>query len=211
VLLPRFYPILDIPTLEARSCDPVRAAEAILDAGARILQYRDKSTPTRQSLEQMRLVAEITKQAGATFVINDRVDLAMMLRAAVHLGQEDLPPAEARRIAGSELLIGYSTHNESQFRAAAAEPVNYLALGPIFGTVSKANPDPIVGVEELRRLRPLSPHPLVAIGGVTRATAHQVLEAGADSLAIIGDLYPHPATPDSIRTRTREWITLTQP
>jgi thiamine-phosphate pyrophosphorylase len=159
----------------------------------------------------MRLVAEITKQAGATFVINDRVDLAMMLRAAVHLGQEDLPPAEARRIAGSELLIGYSTHNESQFRTAAAEPVNYLALGPIFGTVSKANPDPSVGVEELRRLRPLSPHPLVAIGGVTRATAHQVLEAGADSLAIIGDLYPHPATPDSIRTRAREWIALTQP
>ena len=113
-----------------------------------------------------------------------------LFAAALHLGQDDLLPSVARRVVGPDAIVGFSTHNEAQLRAASVEPVDYLALGPIFGTVTKENPDPTVGVDELRRLRPLSNRPLVAIGGITRANARQVLEAGADSVAVIGDLFP---------------------
>jgi thiamine-phosphate pyrophosphorylase len=105
----------------------------------------------------------------------------------VHVGQDDLPPNEVRKIAGERLFIGYSTHNEAQLRAGDAEPVDYLALGPLFGTTSKENADPAIGVAELARLRPLSSKPLVAIGGITRKNAAEAFEAGADSVAIISD------------------------
>jgi thiamine-phosphate pyrophosphorylase len=136
-------------------------------------------------------------------VVNDRADLAKLFGAALHLGQEDLLPAVARRVVGSDAVVGYSTHNEAQLRAACDEPADYLALGPIFGTVTKENPDPTVGLDELRRLRPISARPLVAIGGITRANARQVLEAGADSVAVIGDLFPENG---NIRARSEEWI-----
>ncbi len=109
---------------------------------------------------------------------------------------------------GPHATVGYSTHNEAQLRAACAEPVDYLALGPVFGTATKENPDPTVGLAELRRLRPLSPCPLVGIGGITRANARQVLEAGADSVAVIGDLFPDDG---NLRVRAEEWIRITSP
>ena len=140
------------------------------------------------------------------FVVNDRADLAALMGAALHLGQDDLPPAAARRVTGPKTLIGFSTHNEGQLRAAQSEPVDYLALGPIFGTVSKHNPDPLVGLDKLRRLRPLTARPLVAIGGITRGNAHDVLSAGADSLAVIGDLFPEDT---NLRARAEEWLRLT--
>jgi thiamine-phosphate pyrophosphorylase len=102
-------------------------------------------------------------------------------------------------------MLGFSTHNEAQLRAAASEPVDYLALGPIFGTSTKLNPDPVVGVDELRRLRALTTRPLVAIGGITRANALSVLDAGADSVAVIGDLFPDDG---NIRGRVEQWISL---
>jgi thiamine-phosphate pyrophosphorylase len=102
-------------------------------------------------------------------------------------------------------MVGYSTHNEAQLRTACLEPADYLALGPIFGTANKENPDPIVGLAELRRLRPLSNLPLVAIGGITRANARQVLEAGADSVAVIGDLFPEDG---DIQARIKEFLGL---
>jgi len=125
-------------------------------------------------------------------VVNDRADVAKLLNAALHLGQDDLAPANARRILPAPGIIGFSTHNEQQLLAGNLEPVDYLAIGPIFPTRSKLNPDPIVGIDRLRALRKLTPKPLVAIGGITRELAPQVFEAGADSVAVISDLFPRP-------------------
>jgi thiamine-phosphate pyrophosphorylase len=135
-------------------------------------------------------------------VVNDRADVAKLLGAALHLGQDDLAPSDARRILPASSIIGFSTHNEQQLRAGDAEPVDYLAIGPIFATGSKQNPDPVVGVDRLRALRALTQKPLVAIGGITRELAPQVFQAGADSVAIIGDLFPN------LRARAEEWIAI---
>ncbi len=205
-MLPRFYPILDTETVSRRGALVVDAAREILEGGAEILQIRHKGFFSRAVFESMESVAALCKTFGARFVVNDRADLAALLGAAVHLGQEDLPPSAIRRIVGPETLVGFSTHNEAQLVAAASEPADYLALGPIFGTSSKLNPDPVVGVEGFRRLRPLTARPLVAIGGITRANARDVLAAGADSLAVIGDLFSETG---SLRQRVEEWIALT--
>jgi thiamine-phosphate pyrophosphorylase len=201
--LPRFYPILDTEVAARFEVEPVRAAAEILDAGAKILQFRHKGFFSRETVEDIERVAELCRGAGALFVVNDRVDVAQAAGAAVHLGQEDVTPTLARRVAGGEMTIGYSTHNEAQVRAAATEPADYLALGPIFETASKRNPDPVVGLERLRLWRPSALRPLVAIGGITRANASRVLEAGADSVAVIGDLFPH------VSRRAKEWVEAT--
>lgn len=200
--LPRFYPILDTNALDQHGLDVVSAAEMLLDAGARILQLRHKSRFDRTTYFQAERIAVLSRQAGAVFVINDRVDIAMLLDAAVHVGQDDAPPREARRIAGPKRFLGFSTHNRGQLEAAANEPIDYVALGPIFGTTSKLNPDPKVGLEELRRLKPLAQVPLVAIGGITRRNAPDVWAAGADSVAVVGDLYP------DVRRSAEEWLKL---
>jgi len=205
MVLPRFYPILDTEVALRRNEDPVTAAGQILEGGAKILQFRHKGFLSREAFTWLERIAELAQTAGATLVVNDRADLAKLFGAALHLGQDDLLPSVARRVVGRDAMVGFSTHNETQLRAACAEPADYLALGPIFGTMTKENPDPTVGVDELRRLRPLSNRPLVAIGGITRANAMQVLEAGADSVAVIGDLFPEAG---SIRARTEEWIGL---
>jgi thiamine-phosphate pyrophosphorylase len=207
--IPCFYPVLDTAVLARVQVDPVEAARAILDAGARILQFRHKEHFSRAMFEVAEQIAELSATAGALFIINDRVDIAMMLRAGVHLGQDDQSPADSRRLAGEGAVIGFSTHNEAQIRAAAAEPVDYLALGPLFGTMSKEHPDPIVGLDELRRLRPLVTKPLVGIGGITRANALAAFEAGADSVAVIGDLLAGYARAADIGKRTEEWLQLT--
>jgi thiamine-phosphate pyrophosphorylase len=204
--LPAFYPILDTESAARRGIDPVSAAGRILEAGAQILQVRHKGFLSREVFEQIERIAALCREARVPFVVNDRADLAALMGAALHLGQDDLPPAAARRVTGPETLIGFSTHNERQLRAAQFEPVDYLALGPIFGTVSKHNPDPVVGLEELRRLRPLTERPLVAIGGITRDNARNVLAAGANSLAVIGDLFPEDG---DLRPRVEEWLRLT--
>ena len=206
-VLPKFYPILD-PEIAARhGIDAVIAAEQILKGGATILQFRHKGFFSREVFAQLERVAQLCRAAGALFVVNDRADLAALTGAALHLGQDDLTPTAARQVVGTKTLIGFSTHNEHQLRAAAAEPADYLALGPIFGTSSKDNPDPVVGLDELRRLRTLTDRPLVAIGGITRTNARSVLDAGADAVAIIGDLF---AGDGNVRARTQEWIALTR-
>jgi len=206
-MLPKFYPILDPEIAARRGVDPVAAAEQILEGGAKILQFRHKGFFSCEILAQLERVAKLCRDAQALFVVNDRADLAALTSAALHLGQDDLTPTAARKVVGAKTLIGFSTHNEVQLRAAAAEPANYLALGPIFGTSSKNNPDPVVGIDELRRLRPLTDRPLVAIGGITLANAQSVLAAGADSVAIIGDLF---AERGNVRARTQEWVSLTR-
>jgi thiamine-phosphate pyrophosphorylase len=195
--LPAFYPIIDADLVSA-----VDAAEALLQAGARILQYRKKSFFSRAALEEAGRIAELCRSAGALFVVNDRADVAMLLNAGLHLGQDDLAPADARRILPAGSIIGFSTHNEQQLRAADLEPVDYLAIGPIFATGSKQNPDPVVGLDRLRSLRSITAKPLVAIGGITRDLAPLVFEAGADSVAIIGDLIPN------VRARAEEWMAI---
>jgi len=201
--LPAFYPILDADRLPA-----IPAAEALLEAGAGIIQFRHKSFFSRKAFDEASRIAELCRQTGALFIVNDRADIAMLLNAGLHLGQDDLAPAGARRIMSAGSIIGFSTHNQRQLRAAATEPVDYLAIGPIFSTGSKQNPDPVVGVEQLRILRALTAKPLVAIGGITRELAPQVFQAGADAVAVIGDLIPNPCTPAALRERAAEWIAL---
>lgn len=203
--LPPFYPILDTATALRRGVDPVEAARTILLGGAQILQFRHKTFYSRQAHGWLEQIAELCRASGAPLVINDRADLAVLFDAALHLGQDDLPPSAARRVTGPEMKVGFSTHNEAQLQAADREPVDYLAIGPVFGTASKENPDPHVGLAELQRLRPVTRKPLVAIGGITRANARQVIEAGTDSVAVISDLFPISGT---IEDRVREWIKL---
>jgi len=205
MILPKFYPILDTAVALRNGIDPVDAARQILDAGAQIIQFRHKEFLSREAFAWLEQIAELARSAGATLVVNDRADLAKLFNAALHLGQDDLTPWIARRLIGSDAVVGYSTHNESQLLAATKEPADYLALGPIFGTSTKENPDPTVGLGELRRLRPLCDRPLVAIGGITRANARQVLDAGADSVAVIGDLFPEDR---NIQERTKKYLSL---
>jgi thiamine-phosphate pyrophosphorylase len=129
----------------------------------------------------------------------------MLLEAGVHVGQDDLPPRDARRLMGSEAVIGFSSHNAAQVCAAGGEPVDYLAFGPVFATESKRNPDPVTGIEAIKECRALVEKPLVAIGGITRQTARAVLAAGADAVAVIGDLLPAELTSLSLRQRMEEW------
>jgi thiamine-phosphate pyrophosphorylase len=207
-LIPAFYPVLDTELLSQHGLKATEAAEGILEAGARILQFRHKQFFSRQVFEEAERVSKLCHDAGALFVINDRADIAMLLNAALHLGQDDLPPADARRIMPRDRIIGFSTHNADQLIAGNSEPVDYLAIGPIFATASKQNPDPMVGIERLRALRSRTRKPLVAIGGITRKTAASVFSAGADSAAVIGDLYPHPLTKSSLRARVEDWLSM---
>jgi thiamine-phosphate pyrophosphorylase len=203
---PRVYPILDTQSLAARECETETAATAWIEGGARILQFRHKGPWTRSEFEQAGRIAALCRASGVTFVLNDRADIARLLDAGLHVGQEDLPPGDARRLLGREGMLGFSTHNPRQFDAASAEPVDYLAIGPLFATASKQNPDPVVGLDELRQCRSLSRRPLVAIGGITRDSAPAVFAAGADSVAVIGDLLTETCTQANLRRRMEEWL-----
>ena len=220
--LPRFYPILDVGSARQRSLEISAVASQILEAGATILQFRCKEFFGRDIFAELERVADLCRQAGAILVVNDRADIARMLSSSgltvgVHLGQDDLAPSDARRVGGAAAIIGFSTHNERQLREAESsvesQPADYLALGPIFGTASKENPDPALGLDELRRLRPLTARPLVAIGGITRSNVRSVIDAGADSVAVIGDLFPEdlPVGASAIRARAAEWIAILTP
>ena len=204
--LPRVYALLDHGLLAARGLPLSAVADALLEGGIRLLQMRVKQHLSRDLLAEAQQVARLCRQAGAIFVFNDRADAAMLLDAGLHVGQDDLPPAEARRLIGPSRLLGFSTHNEAQLRAAAAEPVDYVALGPIFTTRTKENPDPEIGIDGLARLRPLAHVRLVAIGGITLAKAPDVWRAGADSIAVAAGLYPDPIAPASLRERVEEWM-----
>jgi len=178
------------------------AAEELAAAGITLLQYRNKSGNARQMLEQAR---DLRSRVAANFrlIMNDRADLCLAAGFdGLHIGQDDLLPESARRIIGSERCLGVSTHNPEQLAKADKTSADYLAIGPIFATRSKANPDPVVGLEGLRRARELTRKPLVAIGGITRANVRSVIEAGADSVAVISDLLLAP------RKTAEEFLTL---
>ena len=206
--LPRVYPIIDTATLARLELDPVQAAAAMLEAGAAILQFRHKGFWSREIFAQAEQIAALCREAKAAFIVNDRADYAALLNAGLHLGQDDLLPTDARRVIGDTATIGFSTHNPEQMRAAAAGPVDYVAFGPVFPTISKERPDPTVGLEGLHAVRALTNRPLVAIGGITQENAIQCWAAGADSVAIITGLLPSPCNPAAIRNRVTEWLKL---
>ncbi len=205
MVLPRIYPILDTFVLTRREYDLVSAAEALLEGGAQIVQIRHKTAYSRTIFEQSRRVAELCRRAGTLFVIDDRADVAVLTGAGVHVGQDDLPPCDVRKIVGPDAVVGFSTHNTAQFAAALREPVDYLAIGPVFPTRSKENPDPVVGLEGLAALPARGGLPLVAIGGITRENARDVLRAGADSVAVIHDILPDNPGYRALRERMEEW------
>ncbi len=201
IVVPPLYPILDYSCFAAKT-DPVGAmlsfADELIKAGATILQYRDKHSSALTFLSNARELRRLTLDR-ARLIINDRVDLALACEAdGVHLGQDDLSPAAARKIFdqvkdGRTRIIGFSTHNPAQLKEAGAMPIDYVAVGPVFATASKANPDPMIGLDGVRHARGATAKPLVAIGGITRLNAQQVKEAGADSVAVIADLLDAPA------------------
>ena len=211
--LPPLYPIIDFSCF-ATQPDPITAiaryAEELIAAGATLIQLRDKShlDLPKRFLSCARELRRVTWGAGktgtgttprATLIINDRVDICLAADAdGVHLGQNDLSPAAARRIFDQvkdrkNRIIGFSTHNLSQVIAADALPIDYIAIGPVFATGSKANPDPVIGLEGVRQARRVTKKPLVAIGGIIRENCSQVRAAGADAVAVISDLLESPA------------------
>ena len=191
MLFPRLYAILDTSHLPD-AAEMFAAAEELTAAGITLLQYRNKRGNARQMLDEARdLRARLG--AGTKLIMNDRADLCLAAGFdGLHVGQDDLLPDSARRIIGPARWLGVSTHNPEQLAEADKTTADYLAIGPIFATTSKANPDPVVGLEGVRRARELTRKPLVAIGGITRANARSVIDAGADSVAVISDLLRDP-------------------
>jgi thiamine-phosphate pyrophosphorylase len=190
LVLPRLYVILDaaLLTIPEKEC-----ARDLADAGVRLLQYRNKTASSRELLAKSTELATLLCARGVSFFVNDRPDVAFLTDAAgVHVGQDDLDAEQARAVIGKDKFVGVSTHNLEQFRAAAASSADYIAVGPVFATGTKANPDPVVGTEFVRNVRSLTDKPIVAIGGITLERAAEVIEAGADSVAVISDILRAP-------------------
>jgi thiamine-phosphate pyrophosphorylase len=191
-----FYAMVD----PAGGHDPVALAEILLDAGARIMQLRLKDTPGRDFLNAARAIAEMCRKRGATFILNDRVDIAILAGAhGVHLGQTDLPLDAARRIAGPGKTIGISTHNLEQARAAEDGGADYIGFGPIYPGGLRNNAAG-VGLDDLRAIRAAVKIPIVAIGGITEARVAETLAAGADAVAIITDVVNAPDIVAKVRS-----------
>lgn len=200
IKLPKLYPITDSRLSGLTHAEQVERLSA---GGARFIQLREKHLAPRDFYHQAEEALRVARERGASLIINDRVDVALATGAdGIHLGQSDLPPLAARAIMGERAVIGFSTHNVEQAIEAARLPVDYIAIGPIYPTTSKENPDPVVGLEGLRRVRrAIGQMPVVAIGGIGRENIPEVLEAGADAIAVIGLLLARPA---GIEERTRE-------
>ncbi len=190
-LLPRVYPISDTRISRLSHAEQVAL---FADGGATVVQLREKHASAWEFYEQAKAALEVAKKRGVQVIINDRADIALALGAAgVHLGQDDLPPEAARRLLGEDAIIGYSTHSVTQIQAAAKLPIDYFAIGPIFPTSTKENPDPVVGLGGVRLAREaIGGRPLVGIGGISPSNAHSVIRAGADSVALISALLSDP-------------------
>ena len=204
LVLPRLYVILD-PTL--LPVPDTECAQELADAGVRLLQYRNKQASARELFDRSKRLASLLIPQGVTFVVNDRADVACAAGASgVHVGQEDMAVEATRAVIGPENLLGVSTHNLEQFEQAAGTSADYIAVGPVFSTSTKANPDPVVGIEFIRKLRSLTNKPIVAIGGITLERAAEVVQVGADSIAVISDILQAPDPGQ----RARQYIELLQ-
>jgi thiamine-phosphate pyrophosphorylase len=221
MLFPRVYAILDTSYFPD-AAEMFDAAEELAAAGITLLQYRNKRGNARQMLDEVRelkarlgaradtemprppATAELRSawtgegarphtSASVRLIMNDRADLCLAAGFdGLHVGQDDLSPEAARLIIGPARWLGVSTHNPEQIAEADQTAADYLAIGPVFATTSKTNPDPVVGLEGVHRAKELTRKPLVAIGGITRANARSVIEAGADAVAVISDLLLDP-------------------
>jgi thiamine-phosphate pyrophosphorylase len=191
ISLPRLYAIVDAAGF-MKTEDLVSFAKELIAGGCTVLQYRNKSGSAGEMLRQA-LALKINAVGDVKLIMNDRADLCLAAEfSGVHVGQDDLPPSSVRRIIGPDCWLGFSTHNPRQVKEGARTSADYLAIGPVFSTSSKDKPDPVVGLEGVRRARQSTGKPLVAIGGITRANAASVVEAGADSVAVISDLLREP-------------------
>ncbi len=182
----------------------------MLEGGAEILQYRHKGFWSRGRFQEAREIALLCRTAAVPFVLNDRADYTAILNhegipAWLHVGQDDMSPLDARVVIGPVAQLGFSTHNREQMSAAAEEPVNYVAFGPVFGTTTKEHPDPATGIAALLHVRAITRLPLVAIGGITLENAAACRAAGADSVAVISALMPRPFSLPGVTERMREW------
>jgi len=192
LVLPRLYVILDPALLTVPETE---CAQELADAGVRLLQYRNKRASARQLLESSTKLVSLLAPLKVTVVVNDRADVAAVAGAnGIHVGQEDLDAEKARQMVGPEKLVGVSTHNLEQFQRAAASSADYIAVGPIFA----------IGTEFIRKARLLTDKPIVAIGGITLERAPEIIEAGADSVAVISDILSAPAP----GMRARQYIDL---
>lgn len=185
-MFPPLYAVLDA---ELMKTPVVKCAKELAAAGVELIQYRAKNASSRAYFQTCTNLAEVLASRNARFIVNDRPDIAAMVGAGgVHVGQEDLQPEDARRICGSGRWVGVSTHNLEQVRAVANSPVDYIAVGPVYPTTTKKNPDPVVGPALIREARKLTRKPIVAIGGITLERAPEVYAAGANSIAVIRDI-----------------------
>jgi thiamine-phosphate pyrophosphorylase len=200
--LPKLYPITDA---RISGMSHAKQVERLAEGGATFIQLREKNASPRDFYAAALEAIQVARQLGVRIIINDRVDIAMAVGAdGVHLGQDDLPPEKARALLGENRVIGFSTHNLKQALAASSAPVDYIAIGPAFQTSTKERPDPAVGLAGISEVRRGISKPLVAIGGITLECAKSVIEAGADSVAVISDLY----STEDIALRTRKYFLL---
>lgn len=201
--LPRVYALTDVQLSGLSHAEQVHLLSL---GGASWVQLREKQMTAQEFYEEAKAAVSVARNHGVQLIINDRVDIALAVGAdGVHLGQDDLSPEAARRLLGNNAIVGYSTHNVEQALAAAKLPINYLAIGPIFSTASKTDTSPVLGLEGLRTVRQSLgwDFPLVAIGGISQTNAHAVVEAGADSVAVISALL---CQPNHISEATQELI-----
>ncbi len=191
-LLPKIYPITDVSLTKFSHLEQV---EKLVAGGAKFIQLRDKHALPKDFYEVAKEVVKFAKPKNVKIIINDRADIALAAGAAgVHLGQEDLPPLHARRILGAKAIIGFSTPNVNQAIAAVKLPIDYIAIGPIFKTLLKENPDPVVGIKSVKKIRALiGDFPLVAIGGINFENVRSILQSGADSAAVISAILSPPS------------------
>ena len=197
--LPRVYPITDT---ELSGLSHAEQVGCLIAGGATLIQLRDKHAAPRDFYRQAEAALQIARAHHVRLIINDRVDVALALRAdGVHLGQTDMTAEAARRLLGERVIVGISTHNLAQAEMAVNMPVDYVAFGPIFKTATKENPDPIAGVETLRAVRSIAGAlPVVAIGGITLANAEEAWKAGADAVSSIAALVSDPSRiPENMR------------
>jgi thiamine-phosphate pyrophosphorylase len=197
----RLYPIVVPSQIGSGTLSEVCEFTIELCAGgATLIQVREKDARAKEILRLARELRRILP-SSVRLIVNDRADLAVAAAAdGVHIGQDDLPPESARKIIGPGRLLGLSTHNPEQIKVADQSSADYIAIGPVFATISKENPDPVIGIEGVRLARSLTSKPLVAIGGITLENCQDVITAGADAIAVIGDLLTNP------RKRTADFL-----
>jgi thiamine-phosphate pyrophosphorylase len=189
-MIPRLYAITDAGVLSTWGISIEEFAADLREAGVDLVQYRDKSGSPQQVLEAAAQLRKHFQGSPCRLIMNDRADLAVLADAGgVHVGQDDLSPEDARAVVGPGRWIGLSTHRDEQVVAADLSCADYVAIGPVFATGTKIDHDPVIGLEGVRRARQLTSKPLVAIGGITRDNARSVIEAGADSVAVISALF----------------------